>query len=83
MSQCIMYWPLFQAEIARKKVMKEGAECGNAVAAKALNLDQDVDAGTLWDSLQEAHFRPDGTGLRDLDLSMKGATDEIMNNIVK
>lgn len=63
--------------------MKEGTKCGNRTAAKALNLDPDVDAVTLWDKLQESHFMSDGSGLKDLDLSMKGSTDDIQNQIAK
>ena len=63
--------------------MEEGAKCGNKTAAKALNLAPDVDPTTLCNKLQEAHFLADGSGLKDLDLSMKGSTDEIQNKISK
>ena len=63
--------------------MEEGSRCGNKTAAKALNLDPHVDEVTLWNKLQEAHFLPDGSGLKDLDLSMKGSTDDIQNKITK
>ena len=33
--------------------------------------------------LREAHFERGGEGLKDLDLSMKGKTDDIGNDIVK
>ena len=33
--------------------------------------------------MREAHFERGGEGLKDLDLSMKGKTDDIGNDIVK
>ncbi len=63
--------------------MKQGAGKGVGAAASALDLDPSVDSSTLWNKLQEAHFRADGSGLKDLDLAMKGCTDEIQNEIAK
>ena len=74
---------VIKGDKARRAIMKEGAQCGNKTAAKALNLDPQVDPVTLWNKLQEAHFLPDGSGLKDLDLSMKGSTDDIQNKISK
>ena len=63
--------------------MREGSKAGPAVAAKALNVDDAADTQRLRTRLQEAHFSKDGGEMKDLDLSMKGKTDEIQNDIVK
>ena len=70
---------LLQADRVRKDIMKEGAKLGDEAAAKALDLE--LDSADLSKKLQEAHFRSDGTGLRDLDLCMKGSMDKMQKRI--
>ena len=62
--------------------MKAGSK-GDDVAVKALNVSEDISKDALRNRLQEAHFNKDPGDMKDLDLSMKGKTDEIQNDIVK
>ena len=63
--------------------MKNGSFTGTTVAAKAFGLEGIQDPQLIQKKFQEAHFSKGGEGLKDLDLSMKGNTDDIMNDIVK
>ena len=63
--------------------MKKARRCGSEVAASALNLPDPSELANLWERLQSAHFSRDDGEMKDLDLAMKGKTDELMNDIVK
>ncbi len=66
--------------------MRRGARTGDTVARQAMGLKQeDVESqpNILQKRLQEAHHAKDDGEMKDLDLQMKGNTDEIQNNIAK
>ena len=63
--------------------MRNNRNCGAAVAAKAFNVSDATDITTIQNSIEDAHFDRNNNGLQDLDLCMKGQTDDIQNNIVK
>lgn len=74
------------ADKVRRRIMKNGATTGSSVAAKALGMagdNREVDESELRRRMQEAQFTGGGAELKDLDLSMKGNTDEIQNAIAK
>jgi hypothetical protein len=63
--------------------MKKGRSSGHAVAAKVFGVAGDADAETLVNTMRESHLCPYGDIMKDLDLAMKGCTDEIQNDIAK
>ena len=63
--------------------MKESAKCGPKVAAKAFNVKDTSDEALIESKMEEAHFDRESNAMQDLDLCMKGQTDEIQNSIVK
>ena len=50
---------------------------------KALDLKGDITQKELEKSMQKAHFDQDERQLRELDLSMRGQTNDIQNSVVK
>ena len=73
-----------QADSKRRKLMTKASQCGRKVAAQAFMMDEsDDDDALLERKLQEAHFNRDPGSLKDLDLSMKAATDKFQNKIAK
>lgn len=63
--------------------MKKSPSCGFAVARKTLDLDPDADDKLVEDALMKAQFSPEQQQLRELDMNMRGQTNDIQNNIVK
>ena len=72
-----------QADSKRRKLMTKASQCGRKVAAQAFMMDESEDDALLERKLQEAHFNRDPGSLKDLDLSMKAATDKFQNKIAK
>lgn len=62
--------------------MKAAALSGPAVVAKAFHLEGSPSEQELHDAVQAAHWSKDDE-LKDLDLSMKGNTDQLQNDIAK
>ncbi len=63
--------------------MDSGTKTGPDVAKKAFNLPDTADHDTISNAIQQAHMTADREGLKDLDLCMKGNTDDIQNKIAK
>ena len=80
--QVLMGYFTLQADVERKKIMEKSKYCGPAVAAKALHV-EDPQESTLLHHLRRAHFSKDGNDLKDLDLCMKGQTDDFQTQIAK
>ena len=70
-----------QANRRRQRNMQRASVCGHEVAARALGVDDPADEQQLLRRLQEAHFGLDDGPTKDLDLCMKGKTDEYQNKI--
>ncbi|ELU12458.1 hypothetical protein CAPTEDRAFT_154177 [Capitella teleta] len=71
-----------KANKKRRKVMKAAALSGPSVVAKAFHLEGSPSEQELHDAVQAAHWSKDDE-LKDLDLSMKGNTDQLQNDIAK
>ena len=54
---------------------------GPTAAKKALDLPENTGRTELLKSLKKAHFDKDDRRMRELDLSMRGQTNEIQNSI--
>ena len=63
--------------------MAKASQCGRSVAAQAFMMDESDDEDLLERKMREAHFSRDPGSLKDLDLSMKAATDKYQNRIAK
>lgn len=72
---------LLQADKERRKVMAQAPDCATRVAAKALHIKDKTEMANLTNKLREAHLTDSGNALKDLDLCMKGETDEFQNQI--
>ncbi|CAH1774106.1 unnamed protein product [Owenia fusiformis] len=66
----------------RREIMAASKHCGPEVAARALDLKDFSDPEVLKDKLQAAHFSKEDL-FKDLDLCMKGKTNEFQNSITK
>ncbi|CAB3992022.1 DNA-directed RNA polymerase I subunit RPA1, partial [Paramuricea clavata] len=67
----------------RRKIMKKGRRCGNDVATGALGLPEDTENEVLIERFQAAHHSRDGSDMKELDLKMKGKTDQVQDQINK
>ena len=63
--------------------MTKASGCGRKVAAQAFMLDETEEEVWLERKLSEAHFSRDPGSMKDLDLSMKAATDKYQNKIAR
>ena len=62
--------------------MKEGQTIGSKVAKEAFNIvTGDASVRALSEKYKQAHYSKDDVDLRMLDLSMKGETDRLQNEI--
>ncbi|XP_075529481.1 RNA polymerase I subunit RpI1 isoform X2 [Dermacentor variabilis] len=74
-----------KADRKRKRIMKKAKMQGDAVAVKALGLEneEELDAVQLEDRLRAAHMARNDRQMKQLDSSMKGVTDDVNNQINK
>lgn len=74
-----------KADKKRKRIMKKAKTQGDAVAVKALGLEneEELDAIQLEDRLRAAHMARNDRQMKQLDSSMKGVTDDVNNQINK
>jgi len=67
----------------RRKVMVAGQKGGHVVAAKAFSVADTDNISEIESKMKEAHYDRENNTTQDLDLCMKGMTDEIQNEIAK
>ncbi|XP_028403627.1 DNA-directed RNA polymerase I subunit RPA1-like isoform X2 [Dendronephthya gigantea] len=67
----------------RRKIMKKGRRCGHEVATEALGLPEDTENEVLMERFQAAHHSRDDNDMKELDLKMKGKTDQVQDQINK
>ncbi|XP_061175152.1 DNA-directed RNA polymerase I subunit RPA1-like [Saccostrea echinata] len=71
-----------KANQKRKKAIQKSGKCGPEVATQALGLDEGQDEETIREAMMDAQFDKNDRRLRELDLCMKGKTDNTQNAIV-
>ena len=62
--------------------MEESTRSGPSAVAQAFNVSDSTNEEELLRKYEEAHYSKEGE-LKDLDLAMKGKTDEYQNKIAK
>ncbi|XP_052238308.1 DNA-directed RNA polymerase I subunit RPA1-like isoform X3 [Dreissena polymorpha] len=71
-----------QADKKRSKIVKHSPLVGESVARKTLGIDDEADIGKVFTGLMKAHHAPDQQHMRELDMNMRGHTNDIQNDIV-
>lgn len=71
-----------QADQRRKKAMHKSGKCGDEVVTQALGLEEGTEGQELREAMMDAQFDRNDRRLRELDLCMKGKTDDTQNAIV-
>jgi hypothetical protein len=71
-----------QADQKRKKAIHKSKKCGPEVARQALGLGEDGEQEEIVEAMMDAQFDKNDRRLRELDLCMKGKTDNTQNAIV-
>lgn len=71
-----------KADQRRKKAIHKSGKCGDEVVIQALGLEEGQEAQELREAMMDAQFDRNDRRLRELDLCMKGKTDDTQNTIV-
>ena len=79
----LVYFIYLQADQKRKKAIHKSGKCGSEVVTQALGLEEgQQEEEQLTEAMMDAQFDKNDRRLRELDLCMKGKTDNTQNAIV-
>ncbi|XP_072173334.1 DNA-directed RNA polymerase I subunit RPA1-like [Diadema setosum] len=72
-----------KADKKRHKILEEAKGCGSEAVAKALGVSDDSkeEEVILTQSYEDAHRKPDGADMKEIDLQMKTKTDLYSNQV--